>query len=57
MDNYINDIEIVIEAINNGDKRDAIQMLKEMQDEFKTSLLINLNYYDTKHIFNWIYIN
>ena len=31
----INDIEIIIEAINNGDYKDAIQMLKDMQEDLK----------------------
>lgn len=36
----INDIEIVIEAINNGDLLDAIQMLKDMQEDLKIISLI-----------------
>lgn len=36
----INDIEIVIEAIENGDLLDAIQMLKDMQEDLKIISLI-----------------
>ena len=30
-----NDINIVIEAINNGDSNDAINMLKDIQEDLK----------------------
>lgn len=43
MNEYIQDIDIIIEAVNNGDKEDAVQMLKEFQKEFKTSFILNLN--------------
>ena len=36
----INDIEIVIEAINNGDYKDAIQILKDIQEDLKIISLI-----------------
>jgi len=31
----INDINIVIEAINNNDSKDAIQMLNELKEDLK----------------------
>lgn len=39
--NMIDDIEIVIEAINNGDYKDAIQMLKDIQEDLKIILLMD----------------
>ena len=30
-----NDINIVIEAINNGDNKDAVNMLKDIQEDLK----------------------
>ena len=33
--NIENDISIVIEAINNGDSDDAINMLKDIQEDLK----------------------
>ena len=33
--NIENDINIVIEAINNGDNKDAVQMLKDIQEDLK----------------------
>jgi hypothetical protein len=36
---YIEDIEIIIEAINNGDSKDAIQMLLDLQEDLKIILL------------------
>jgi hypothetical protein len=33
--NIENDIEIIIEAINNGDIKDAISMLKDIQADLK----------------------
>lgn len=38
--NIENDIEIIIEAINNGDIKDAIQMLKEVKQDLKLIELI-----------------
>jgi hypothetical protein len=38
---YINDIDIIIEAISNGDSKDAIKMLKELQEDLKIILLIS----------------
>ena len=35
MKEIINDINIVIEAINNKDTEDAIQMLKDIQEDLK----------------------
>lgn len=35
METIINDIDIIIEAINNNDTLDAIQMLKDMQEDLK----------------------
>ncbi len=37
----INDIEIIIEAINNGDYEDAIQMLKDIQEDLKIIELLS----------------
>ena len=39
--NIENDIDIVIEAINNGDSKDAIQMLKDIQEDLKVLELIS----------------
>ena len=36
-----NDINIVIEAINNGDNKDAIQMLKDIQEDLKVMELMS----------------
>lgn len=36
----INDIEIVIEAIENGDYKDAIQMLRDIQEDLEIISLI-----------------
>ena len=38
--NIKNDIEIIIEAINNGDTKDAIQMLLEVKQDLKLIELI-----------------
>ena len=35
------DIDIVIEAINNGDNKDAIQMLKDIQEDLKVIELMS----------------
>ena len=37
---YINDIDIIIEAINNGDDKDAIQMLEDLKEDLKILLLM-----------------
>ena len=37
---YIEDIEIIIEAITNGDEKDAIQMLLELKNDLKLVLLM-----------------
>lgn len=39
--NIENDINIVIEAINNGDNKDAINMLKDIQEDLKVLELIS----------------
>lgn len=39
MESIINDIDIVIEAINNNDSQDAIQMLLDIQQDLKIILL------------------
>ena len=38
---YIYDIEIIIEAISNGDSEDAIQMLKDLKEDLKVVLLMS----------------
>jgi hypothetical protein len=38
---YINDIDIIIEAINNGDEKDAIQMLEDLKEDLKILLLMS----------------
>ncbi len=38
---YINDIDIIIEAISNNDNQDAIKMLKELKQDLKLILLIS----------------
>ena len=35
------DISIVIEAINNGDTKDAIQMLEEIKQDLKVIALVS----------------
>ena len=37
----VNDISIIIEAINNKDTTDAIQMLKDIQEDLKVIELIS----------------
>ena len=37
---YINDINIIIEAIKNGDDKDAINMLLDLQEDLKIISLI-----------------
>ena len=39
--NIEKDINIVIEAINNGDNKDAIQMLKDIQEDLKVIALVS----------------
>ena len=39
--NIENDLNIVIEAINNGDTKDAINMLKDIQEDLKVLELIS----------------
>lgn len=41
MKNIINDINIIIEAINNKDYTDAIQMLEEVKEDLKIIDLIS----------------
>jgi hypothetical protein len=38
---YIEDIDIIIEAINNGDDKDAIQMLEDLREDLKILLLMS----------------
>ena len=40
-ESYINDIEIIIEAIKNGDDKDAIQMLLDLQEDLRIILLMS----------------
>lgn len=35
METIINDIEIIKEAINNGDTKDAIQILEDLKQDLK----------------------
>ena len=39
--NIEKDLNIVIEAINNGDTKDAIQMLKDIQEDLKVIALVS----------------
>ena len=39
--NIEKDINIVIEAIKNNDSKDAIQMLKDIQEDLKVIVLVN----------------
>ena len=39
--NIENDIEIVIQAIKNNDSKDAIQMLKDIQEDLKIISLVS----------------
>ena len=39
--NIEKDIEIVIEAINNGDTKDAINMLLDIQEDLKVIALVS----------------
>lgn len=38
---YINDIDIIVEAINNGDNKDAVQMLLDLKEDLKILLLMS----------------
>ena len=40
-ESYINDIEIIIEAIKNGDDKDAIQMLEDLREDLRIILLMS----------------
>ena len=35
------EINIVIEAINNGDNKDAVSMLKDIQEDLKVIVLVS----------------
>ena len=35
LNNIINDLEIIKEAVNNGDSKDAIQMLQDLKEELQ----------------------
>ena len=37
---YINDIDIIIEAIENKDLKDAVQMLQDLKEDLKIILLM-----------------
>ena len=39
--NIEKDLNIVIEAINNGDTKDAVSMLKDIQEDLKVIALVN----------------
>ena len=39
--NIEKDINIVIEAINNGDTKDAVSMLKDIQEDLKVIALVS----------------
>jgi hypothetical protein len=39
-ESYINDIDIIVEAINNEDTKDAIQMLLDLKEDLKILLLM-----------------
>lgn len=41
LNNIINDLEIIKEAVNNGDSKDAIQMLQDLKEDLQ---LIKLMY-------------
>lgn len=41
LNTIINDISIVIEAINNNNTSDAVQMLKDIQEDLKIILITN----------------
>ena len=43
MEEIISDLSIVIEAIEQGDNKDAITMIKEIQNDLKYQNLININ--------------
>tara|TARA_R100001480_G_C4623290_1_gene166734 strand:- start:318 stop:449 length:132 start_codon:yes stop_codon:yes gene_type:complete len=43
MEEIISDLSIVIEAIKQGDNKDAITMIKEIQNDLKYQHLININ--------------
>tara|TARA_R110002020_G_scaffold147537_1_gene322984 strand:- start:725 stop:856 length:132 start_codon:yes stop_codon:yes gene_type:complete len=43
MEEIISDLSIVIEAIKQGDNKDAIAMIKEIQNDLKYQHLININ--------------
>ena len=40
LNNIINDLEIIKEAINNGDSKDAIQMLNELSVDLKVIVVM-----------------
>ena len=35
LNNIINDLEIIKEAVNNGDSKDAIQMLQDLKEDLQ----------------------
>lgn len=40
LNNIINDLEIIKEAVNNGDSKDAIQMLNELSVDLKVIVVM-----------------
>ena len=40
LNNIINDLEIIKEAVNNGDSKDAIQMLNELSVDLKVIIVM-----------------
>ncbi len=39
-ESYINDIDIIVEAINNEDLKDAVKMLLDLKEDLKILLLM-----------------
>jgi predicted nucleotidyltransferase len=39
-ESYINDIDIIVEAINNKDLKDAVEMLLDLKEDLKILLLM-----------------
>ena len=37
-ESYINDIDIIIEAVENKDLKDAIQMLQDLKEDLKITI-------------------
>lgn len=41
METVINDLDIIIEAITNGDTKDALQMLEDLKQDLKVIELLS----------------